>query len=151
MNWVTGADMLPVIETEVTEEVKVKEGVLMLLGYMADVATPLKLVTTSMVTELLACVMEVDAVDRPGTVAEMTMPTVAHKFWANIKAPNSLISEPALKSANICPDELDWSEASHCASIYALRVLMKGTELQMQRISVTLHPVVWIPDSPACC
>lgn len=28
---------------------------------------------------------------------------------------------------------------------------MKGTELQMHWISVTLHPVASIPDSPACC
>ena len=109
--------MFPVIEPEAAGEAEVIEAKLMPVGDIVDVATPLKLVTIATVTGLLAGIIEVDAIDRPGTVAEMTMPTVAHSFWANIKAPNFSDQRICSESANICPNEPAWSEASHCASM----------------------------------
>ena len=76
------------------------------VGDIVDVAMPLRLVATSMVTGVVAGIMEVDPIVRPGTVAEMAMPTVAHNFWANVKAPESLISDCAWKARTVCQTNL---------------------------------------------
>ena len=72
------------------------------VGSIVDVAMPLRLVTTATVTEVLAGIIGVVGIVRPGTVAEMTMPTVAHSFWANIKAPNALVSVSPGKVPTVC-------------------------------------------------
>ena len=71
------------------------------VGDIVDVAMPLKLVTTATVMGVLAGIIGVVGIVRPGTVAEMTMPTVAHSFWANIKAPSALVSERAGQAATV--------------------------------------------------
>jgi hypothetical protein len=82
---------------------------------MVDVAIPLRLVTTTTLTGVLVGITVVDDIDKPGTVAEMTMPTVSHSFCANIKAPSSFVRGYVVKDTGNPPDEPSWSEASHCA------------------------------------
>lgn len=81
-------------------EVEVVEAVPMSPGDMVEVAIPLRLVTTATSMVVLEAIV-VDDIDKPETVAEMTMPTVEHNFWANIRAPRSLISESALTTGTI--------------------------------------------------
>jgi len=68
----------------------------MLVGDVVDVAIPLRFVTIGTFMGVLVGITVVDDIDKPETVAEMTIPTASHNFCANIKAPS-------------------WSEASHCA------------------------------------
>ena len=82
---------------------------------MVDVAIPLRLVTTTTLTGVLVGITAVDDIDKPGTVAEMTMPTVSHSFCANNKAPRSFVRGYAVKGTGNPSGEPSWSEASHCA------------------------------------
>jgi hypothetical protein len=82
---------------------------------MVDVAIPLRLVATATLMGMFVGITVVDDIDKPGTVAEMTMPTVSHSFCANIKAPSSFVRGFVIESTGNPPDELSWSEASHCA------------------------------------
>jgi hypothetical protein len=83
-------------------EVVVMEVVPMSVGDIVDVAIPLRLVSTVTLMGVLVGIIEVDGTDKPETVAEMTTPTVAHSFCANIRVPISLISECASKASTIC-------------------------------------------------
>lgn len=58
-------------------------------------AIPLRLVTTATLAGVLASIIVVDDIGKPGTVAEMMIPTVEQSFWANIRAPESSVSELA--------------------------------------------------------
>lgn len=82
---------------------------------MVDVAIPLRLVTTTTLTGVLVGITVVDDIDKPGTVAEMTMPTVSHSFCANNKAPRSFVRGYVVKGTGNPSGEPSWSEASHCA------------------------------------
>ena len=73
----------------------------MLVGDTVDVAIPLRLVTTTTLTGVLLGITVVDDIDKPGTVAEMTMPTVSHSFCANNKAPRSFVRELVVKAQEI--------------------------------------------------
>ena len=73
----------------------------MWVGDMVDVAIPLRLVTTATLIGVLAGITVVDDIDKPETVAEMTMPTVSHNFWANIKAPRSFVRGFVVKAQEI--------------------------------------------------
>ena len=64
----------------------------MLVGDRVDVATPLRFVTIGALMGVLVDITVVDDIDKPETVAEMTIPTVSHNFCANIKAPRSFVS-----------------------------------------------------------
>jgi hypothetical protein len=64
----------------------------MLVGDMVDVAIPLRFVTKGIFMGVLVGIIVVDDIDKPETVAEMTIPTVSHNFCANIKAPSSFVS-----------------------------------------------------------
>lgn len=148
-----GADVLPVVELEAMREGEAVEAVpISGAEKMVEVAIPFRLVTTSTLTGGLVggiVVVAVDDTDKPDTVAEMTTPTVSHNVCANVNASATFglanVQEKGLRN------EPAWSEASHCASMYALRVFMKGTALQMHLISVTLQPVASMLDRPASC
>jgi hypothetical protein len=73
----------------------------MLVGDMVDVAIPLRCVTTATLTGVLVGIIVVDDIDKPDTVAEMTMPTVSHNFWANTKAPRSFVRGFVVKAQEI--------------------------------------------------
>jgi hypothetical protein len=68
---------------------------------MVDVAIPLRLVTTTTLMGVLVGITVVDDIDKPGTVAEMTIPTVSHSFCANNKAPKSFVRGYVVKSVGI--------------------------------------------------
>jgi hypothetical protein len=93
--------MVPVGEIETIGEFEVVEAVRISAGDVVDVAIPLRLVTIATFTVVLEGIKVVDDIDKPETVAEMTMPTVEHNFWANMRAPIFLISECALIARTI--------------------------------------------------
>ena len=76
---------------------------------------PLRLVTTTTLMGVLVGITVVDDIEKPGTVAEMTMPTVSHSFCANSKAPSAFVRGYVVKGTGNPPGEPSWSEASHCA------------------------------------
>jgi hypothetical protein len=78
---------------------------------MVDVAIPLRLVTTATLAGVLARIIIVDDIGKPGTVAEMMIPTVEQSFWANTRAPESPVSELAGAVRLFC--QTNWLGPKH--------------------------------------
>lgn len=109
-------DTAPVVDVDTGGEVEVIATVPAQDGYVMEVTIPLMLVPLSTCVGVVVGIIVVGDSDKPETVAEMVTPTVEHSFWANIRAPITLINEPDKSSTNT-PHELAWSEVSHCVSI----------------------------------